>query len=81
MSDSTAISRQTISLLMLDQFSQRSKMRLEQAHLIKLGDKPCESFLEVTALQISQMVNRKTTINSLRINNLFMTFMYKVSNK
>ena len=73
MSDSTAISGETISLLMLDQFSQWSKMRLEQAHPMKLGDKPCEFFVEVTALQILQMVNRKTTITSLRINNLFMT--------
>ena len=68
MSDYTAISGQTISLLMLDQFSQRNKMRLEQAHPMKLGDKPCEFFLEVTALQskfqILQMVNLKTTITS-----------------
>ena len=45
MVDSTAISGQILSILMLDQFSQRRKMRLEQAHLM-----PTRAFLEVTAV-------------------------------
>ena len=36
--------------LMLDQFSQRRKMRLELTHLIKIIAKLYELFLEVTAL-------------------------------
>ena len=35
MVDSTAISGQNFLILMLDQFSQRRKMHLEQANLIK----------------------------------------------
>ena len=50
MVDSTAISGQIILILMLDQFSQRRKMRLKQAYLIKLRAKPSELVLEVTAV-------------------------------
>ena len=40
MVDSTAISGQIFLMLMLDQFAQHRKMRLEQAHLIKIIAKP-----------------------------------------
>ena len=57
MSDSTAISGKTISLSMLDQFSQWRKMRLEQAHPMKLGDKPCELFLGLQLFKVKQISN------------------------
>ena len=41
---STAISGQIFLILMLDQFSQRRKMRLEQANLIKIIAKLFEQF-------------------------------------
>ena len=47
---STAISGQIFLILMLDQFSQRRKMRLEQANLMLSRAKPSELFLEVTAV-------------------------------
>ena len=37
MTDSNAIFGSTLSISMLDQFSQRRKMRLKRAHLIDLG--------------------------------------------
>ena len=40
MVDSTAISGRIISILMLDQFSQRRKMRLEQANRMQPRAKP-----------------------------------------
>ena len=40
----TAISGQIILILMLNQFSQRRKMRLELAHLIKFNAKLYELF-------------------------------------
>ena len=46
----TAISGRIISILMLDQFSQRKKMRLELTHLIQPRAKPSELFLEVTTV-------------------------------
>ena len=50
MVDSTAIPGQIFLILMLDQFSQRRKMRLERANLGKIIAKLYELFLEVTAL-------------------------------
>ena len=50
MVDSTAISGRIISILMLDQFSQRKKMGLELAHLMQPRAKPTELFLEVTTV-------------------------------
>ena len=50
MVDSTAISGWIISILMLDQFSQRRKMRLELAHLMQLRAKPFEFSLEVATV-------------------------------
>ena len=50
MVDSTTISSQFFLILMLDQFSQRKKMRLEQAHPMQPRAKPSELFLEVTAV-------------------------------
>ena len=50
MVDSTAISGRISSILMLDQFSQRRKMRLEQAHLMHLWNKLHEH-LENTLLK------------------------------
>ena len=47
---STAISDRIISILMLDQFSQRRKMRLERANLRKVIAKLYELFLEVTTV-------------------------------
>ena len=44
MVDSTAISGQIFLILMLDQFSQRRKMRLERANLIKIIAKLYEFF-------------------------------------
>ena len=44
MVDSTAISGQIFLILMLDQFSQRRKMRLELAHSIKFSAKLYELF-------------------------------------
>ena len=44
MVDSTAISGQIILTLMLDQFSQLRKMRLELAHLMQPRAKPSELF-------------------------------------
>ena len=49
MADSNAISGKNLSILMLDQFSRRRKMRLEQAHLMDLA-KPSELFLEITVV-------------------------------
>ena len=50
MVDSIAISGRIISILMLDQFSQRRKMQLEQAHQMQPRAKPSKLFLEVTAV-------------------------------
>ena len=50
MVDPTAIFGQIFFILMLDQYSQRIKMRLEQANLIKIIAKLYELFLEVTPL-------------------------------
>ena len=50
MVDSTAISGRIISILMLDQSSQRRKMRLELAHLMQPRAKLCGLFLEVTTV-------------------------------
>ena len=50
MAHSTAISGRIISILMLDQFSLRRKMRLERAHLMQPRAKPSELFLEVTTV-------------------------------
>ena len=47
---STAISGQIILILMLHQFSQRRKMRLEQAHPMQPELSPPNLFLEVTAV-------------------------------
>ena len=47
---SIAISGRIISILMLDQFSQRRKMRLELAHRMQPRAKPSELLLEVTAV-------------------------------
>ena len=44
---STANSGLIISILMLDEFSQRRKIRLDLAHLIQPKAKPFELFLEV----------------------------------
>ena len=44
MVDSTAITGRIISILILDQFSQRSKMRLELAHLMQPRAKPSLQF-------------------------------------
>ena len=41
---SIAISGQIILILMLDRFSQRRKMRLEQAYPMQPRAKPCELF-------------------------------------
>ena len=50
MVDSIAISGQIILILILNQFSQRRKSRLEQAYLIKYKAKVYELCLEVTAI-------------------------------
>ena len=50
MVDSTAISGQIFLILLLDRFSQRRKMRLEQAHPMQPRAKPSELVLEVTAV-------------------------------
>ena len=50
MVDSTAISGHIIVILMLERFSQRGKMRLEQAYSIQPRAKPSEPFLELTTL-------------------------------
>ena len=51
--DSNAIFGSTLSILMLDQFSRRRKMRLERAHLIQPGTKQFELFfLEITVVSL-----------------------------
>ena len=50
MVDSTPISGKIFLILMLDQFSQRRKIRLEQTNLIKIIAKLFELFLEVLTL-------------------------------
>ena len=47
MDHSTAIYRRIISILMLDKFSQRRKMRLQLALLMQPRAKPSELVLEV----------------------------------
>ena len=61
MTDSNAIFGSTLSILMLDQFYRRRKMRLERAHRIQPGTKPFEIFFrnysssKEDQLQILQM--------------------------
>ena len=50
MVDSTAFSGQIFLILMLNRFSQRRKMRLEQAHPMQPRAKPSKLFLEVRAV-------------------------------
>ena len=70
MVDSTAISGQIFLILILDQFSQRRKIRLEQANLIKIIAKLNElvsrsyNSLKQDQLQILQTVHPKTVVTS-----------------
>ena len=50
MADSIAIFGSTLPILMLDQFSPRKKMHLEQLHRMWSGAKPSERFLETTVV-------------------------------
>ena len=45
MTDSNTIFGSTLSILMIDQFSRRRKMRLERAHLMQPATKRFELFL------------------------------------
>ena len=62
MADSNAIFGSTLSILMLEQFFQRKKMRLERAHLMQPSTKRFELFFRNYSsskddqLQILQMV-------------------------
>ena len=72
MVDFTAISGQIFLILMLDQFSQRRKMRLQRANLgkiiAKLNELSFRSFssLKQDQLQILQKVHLKTAVTSLK---------------
>ena len=73
MVDFTAISGQIFLILMLNQFSQRRKMRRERANLRKIIAKLYELFLRSFSsskkdqLQILQTVHLKTGITSKKI--------------
>ena len=62
MVDSIAISGRIISILMLDQFSQRKKMRLILAHLMR----PRAFFLDAPVQGISYYVERIDLASKLR---------------
>ena len=55
MVDSTAISGRIFSILMLDQFSQRRKMRLELAHLMQPRAKPSEFFKSYSCFKMNRL--------------------------
>ena len=57
MADTNTISGTTPSILMLDQFSRRKKMRLEQAHPMDLSAKPYQLFLKIQWFKVRPISN------------------------